>query len=456
MVNRIVVGVLLLGLSAAVVLSAQSGHTQAQSLESPRALSTQAESVQDRSPPESGPTRTGDARPRRLAVFVDGERDDLAFAEALLAAIAREREDIIVRRGDDPGGERDAGDNSPGAASPDGVSAGDAPPPDTLDSIARTLNTDAWLRLTLGLEDGMLSVEFAAHDLLTGVRSSGSYATPAAQIREFQHRAWLPILDELESIAAPREQAGTLRVRAEPGTSVQVDAQPSREVTESGELVYELPVPGTYRIRASRPGTWPAEQSVSLEEHRLLDLDLERAPRFAGQISLYNAQFPELGVLFFPRRRSFFLGAGVTSFALGYALRDVRDEDDPRGVAVSVPLTTLSLSIGSYLAGPERQTRAYLGLQPFMRISHHDGLAFEALAPVGVAAQLGLEYRPFRRGGLFLEWLPTAYPTNRVEELLEHSRESGGTLSVGTGIVYAELVLLRLGYRHHFSAGDGR
>ncbi len=426
MVNRVAATALMLAFLSPVMLLAESGGAAG-----PMA------------PPGEELGDLSDERPRRLAVFVGGDGHDLAFAESLLAAVARSRDDLVVRRGEEWR---------------DDLAAEGLPADDELAAAARMLNTDAWLRLVLDLDGDALAVDFVVEDLLTGVRRSGSYRTPSGQIREFQHRAWVPILDAIESVVVAREEAGTLRVRGEPGTAVRVDDEPARGIPESGEITYTLPVPGTYRIRAVRPGSWPAEERVVLEAHRELDFFLDPAPRFAGQFSLYNAQFPELGVMFFPGRRSFFLGAGVTSFALGYALRDVRDpgEGEPTGVAVSLPLTSLSLSAGGFFGGPEQQTRAYLGVQPFVRVTHYDGLGLEPFAPLGVSAQLGLEYRPFRRGGLFLEWLPTAYPTPRVDELLEYSRRTGGTLAVGTGHVYAELLLVRLGYRHYFSVPSGR
>lgn len=364
-----------------------------------------------------------DERPRRLVVIVEGEGENLVYGESLVAALARERSDVIVRR----------------------LSADELP-----ESGMDGLDADAWLRVTFSLEGDTLSIDFEGYDILTDTRVSDSYSTPSAQIREFQSRAWQPIVSTLDRFAVPRSRAGTLRVRGSEGMEIQVDVQSPVTLDSSGTADFQLPVPGTYTVSASRRGYWSQERSVSLDRFQEIEVALDPAPHFAAQFSLFNMQFPEIGTRWFPGRRSFYLGTGITSFAIGYALREDFDGDGDVDVRVSVPLTVFSLSAGSYLRGIDHSTRPYIGVQPFVRVVHGEDRVFEEFAPVGASAQIGLEYRPFPRGGIFLEWLPTIYPTDRVNELLEVSQRTGGSLAVGSERIFAELLLIRFGYRQLF------
>ncbi len=385
-----------------------------------------------------------DLRPRRLLVVVHSFDSDPTLArvmrESLVSALSSAANGMLVRTADH-------GETGP---YPDPAQLIDAPRVQ-LEALARGHTADAYITVQLQRETPqLLRVFWRVGDVLQSVDRRGEYRTPLIGPRELHTRAWIPVLEAAREQIPPRDEAITLRLQGVPETKISIAPDTHLELDGDGRGEASLRVPGEYVVAARRPGYRDVTERIRLESATELQLEQQRKPVAYAQASLFNTQFPEFAAGWMPGRGELHLGGFVSFFQFGFALRERGDTGDQTRLAVSLPLTHVGLSAGYRFGTDQHRTRPFAGLQPFIRVSNDNGLAFESNAAFGAALNLGLEYRLFDPGVAFLEWLPTAYPTAGKVSNEDFYDGDPGTMTVSLDGLFLELTLIRLGYRHRF------
>lgn len=402
--------------------------------------------VHSQQTPAAGSVAGGisDPRPRRIVVYVSSPDEVAAslnvLGESAVSVLAGSGNQVLVRL---------AGQSALDPVRRRGGFA--ALEYDQLEQLTRNFGGDAYLMLDLRTDNpGIMDVRWRIGDLLQAVEYNAEYRTPLVSARDLEARAWLPVVEAVQQIVLARDQVVTLRLRGVPMTHILIHPSIRFDIDETGEAALRLPVPGEYTIESQRAGYRSQTQFISLQAATTVNLDQIRRPIAFVQASLFNAQFPELSVGFMPNRGRAYFGVFVTFFQFGLALREQGTQGEQSGFSVSVPLTHLGLSAGYLFGRDQHRTRAYLGLQPFLRLAGGDEITLEDDAAFGAALNLGLEYRVAGNGSVFFEWTPIAYPIDGREAGEELYQGNPGTVVVPLDRALLELTLMRVGYRHRF------
>ena len=155
--------------------------------------------------------------------------------------------------------------------------------------------------------------------------------------------------------AAPVKDAGraALVVRALPGTVVTLTkgAKGRATVGADGSARLEVPAPLVCELRAAKSGYLPVRQAVYVRGDRDLVIGQEPAPRLSIDASMLMA-WPGVAVLWAPVPEWFFVRAGLTTYLLGFVMR----ED---AVFTTDPFSTLDVLAGVYLNTADNAVRFY-------------------------------------------------------------------------------------------------
>jgi hypothetical protein len=242
-------------------------------------------------------------------------------------------------------------------------------------------------------------------------------------------RAYPPLRADSEGLFDGPTSA-RLSIHARPGSTVKVAGGPEVTIGDDGITAVTLAAPAEYSLRATAPGFSPATQRVYVASDRDVTLPQDPGARWAVEGALADMADPGLSLSWFIVPDSVFVGLGATTYSFALALS--QDE-----VFLSLPLTSAYLRMGFYLGQADSTFRVYTAIAQFFRIIH---------APVYFV--LGAEIARTYRGGFFLEYTPTIYPT-RLPNLF---RASLGAYDIPPGWVFTpdaalNLLTFRVGYR---------
>ena len=356
--------------------------------------------------------------PRRLLLVVAGQgnaglspRELTLASRSLLLALQSGRQDLVLV---EP------------AREPGSTSDGD------LSRLAGESGADCWILVEISDSAAQSALRVRSFDVLSSSivvdRTIRRTTDAGLSVASLPNERWEDVLALLSGAyppraaeAAPVKDAGraALVVRALPGTVVTLTkgAKGRATVGADGSARLEVPAPLVCELRAAKSGYLPVRQAVYVRGDRDLVIGQEPAPRLSIDASMLMA-WPGVAVLWAPVPEWFFVRAGLTTYLLGFVMR----ED---AVFTTDPFSTLDVLAGVYLNTADNPVRFYAGAGGFVRFVHAPNMLFgvDPLAPVGLQAVIGAETRLGPSAKFFLEIEPMLYAT-RYPLLLLSTQDS--------------------------------
>jgi hypothetical protein len=179
------------------------------------------------------------------------------------------------------------------------------------------------------------------------------------------------------------------------------------KVGADGSASIQLASPAPYTLRAAAGGYVPSMMSLYLDGQTEITLPQTRSPWLKLDGAFLDGFFPGVAATFALPSLPLFARVGFTTFRAGLA---VNAGDN---LAVSLPLSQLTLLLGIYLTPEDSPTRFYVGVGPLLRVSLPPGGNFtiDQLLPFGVQAVGGVEFPIAGKLRTFIEYAPTGYYT---------------------------------------------
>ena len=306
---------------------------------------------------------------------------------------------------------------------------GDAVPADDQQktSITEDIGADSWLHVVAGGDFELISIQARCLDLLNGIIAfelnlekeilRGTRELGLLMWNEVQESA----ADYFDKALNMENRIGDLTFQTLPGTRITGVARRSLKASESGTATAEVPLPATLQFRASKPGYWPVEGYIYMDQpEKTVVLDQKPGVRVALDFYLNNFNFPGFDLTYFLVPETLFAKTGILTYLAGFVLGG----DEERDVYVSISLSHYNLSLGFYLNAPDRYVRPYFAAGVFWRIITARGYwGFEPIAPFGFQPILGFEYSRQPRYKLFFEYAPMVHWTGSDLDT-DHFRES--------------------------------
>ena len=321
-----------------------------------------------------------------------------------------------------------------GAPTP--IDYGSRPFPSSLEDrnkVARQEGADCWLIVTISGR-GSPSIALLSYDLLYNIKSLDftAHRSEAFSMLDAYRERWddvVPAITKkyppLVSRAYSRGPPGavTLTIRAVPGTVISGLSPKPLAVGADGTASIELPSPAPYSFRAVARGYVPSRTSIYLDGRTDLPLEQAPSPWLRLDAAFLDGFFPGLSANFSLPSLPFFARVGFTSFRAGIAV----NQDQ---IVASLPLSQITLLLGSYLSPEDSGTRWYVGAGPLLRISFPHGaqnFTIDTLLPWGVQAVAGVEFRLGGRFRTFIEYAPSGYYTPEPDLFLLSFGQNSGT-----------------------------
>jgi len=260
--------------------------------------------------------------------------------------------------------------------------------------------------------DGARS-DWSILDPLSGrTLAEGTVEGPSPTERDLAEFWWLPVVDAAEA-ALPLVSGTMVRIEALPGSIVSgLDTKPVK-VPETGVVELPLRIPGTYEWRAVADGMYPERgYLVAMEQGVSLVIPHRELRRFAVEMGLYMAQFPDLLLTWRFASDYLFVRAGLTQFLAGLYFVDSSFEEGSPPLYISMPLLQPGFGAGTYFLPSDSTVRPYIASSAFARLLVAKGfpVQLDPIAPLGLSALAGAEWRAMDRAGFFFELGFTVYP----------------------------------------------
>ena len=300
---------------------------------------------------------------------------------------------------------------------------------------AREAGADCWLLLRVAGLRGSPSLSVVAYDLLYNIKSLdfGASRSEAFSMLDIYRERWddivpavvkkfPPLVSRAYSRGPPA--AVTLTLHAVPGTVITGLSPKALVVGPDGTASLELPSPAPYAFRATAWGYVPSQMRMYLDGPTEVTVDQVRSPWLRLDAAFLDGLFPGASASFSIPSLPFFVRLGFTTFRAGIA---VNNQDQ---VLASIPLSQVTLLLGSYTGPEDRPARGYLGAGPLLRISLPPGAQFftiDQLLPWGVQVVAGAEFQLAARLRVFVEYAPSGYSTPEPALFLASFGKDGGT-----------------------------
>ena len=296
--------------------------------------------------------------------------------------------------------------------------------PETQDGrmgVCREMRAEGWLWIGLSGENTAPVLIVSAFNAVSGVSvlEHSFKRDRSLSLQEMVEEKWPEIVPavaaafgSLDSSLSPRveSKAATLTLRALPGTLITGLPGPPLTVGDDGAAVASLTTPGVYSPRAELSGYSPASLNVYLVSEREVSFSQEPGSRWAFDLSFFNSMFPGGNAAFFIIQNWIFAKFEAMTYLFGLAL-------DSNNMIFTIPLFNFGLGFGSYLAPEDFALRPYIFAGGFLRLSWLAGYApgIEPLSPGGISLDIGVEFPVFKKGCLFIEYVPMLYFTQNLE-----------------------------------------
>jgi len=282
-------------------------------------------------------------------------------------------------------------------------------------TAAETAGADSWLQVTVRGDFKKAVVQARCLDLLNGI--TAFELEEEKEIIRGTRDLGLEFWNEVEeAVSAYFEQAlnmenttGELSLQAVAGTRIRGIGPKRLKTTDAGVATAEVPLPSTLRYRATRPGYWPVEGQIYVDQPQK-QIVIEQTPgsRAAVEIYLHNFSFPGFDFSVYLIPDMVYARAGILTYLFGFVL----EGDDEDELFVSYSLNHYNISLGFYLNAPDRYFRPYFSAGAFWRIIATRGFwGLEPIAPFGMQPVLGFEYSRQPRYKLYFEFAPMVHWT---------------------------------------------
>ncbi len=287
----------------------------------------------------------------------------------------------------------------------------------------------SWLyvEVTGSMED--VGARASSYDILRdrGQAHLGDGAERAVPFRLVDRLYWQPLTESMYVWNDPVTRRVGVTVNAPPGSTIHGLTDEAVPVGPAGEVVIHVENPATYTARAERTEHFPAAETFYVGYDSVaIDLDPIPVSTWGVDLSLNGLQFLGARGTYYPVPARVFVRAGITSYAVGVYLISSRSETETPELFEFNPMTLLSAQAGGYLNAPERRIRPYGGAGAFLRVRHDgDKNGLDSVAPFGLSATIGVEYAPFLRVRLFLEYEPLVYLPGSVDDFIVVSFPQG-------------------------------
>jgi hypothetical protein len=262
-------------------------------------------------------------------------------------------------------------------------------------------------------EGGSTRSSWTVLDPLSGrTLAEGTVEGPDPTERDLAEFWWLPVVDAAEK-ALPAVSRTLVRIEALPGTRISGLGPDTVVVPESGVAELALRIPGTYKWRAESTGAYPESgHLVAMEQGISLVIPRRELRSFALESGLYMAQFPDLWFSWRLISDYLLVRAGLTQFLAGLYFVDASSDLPAPPLFMSLPLVQPGLGLGAYFLPPDATLRPYLSSAVFTRLLVAKGfpVQLDRVAPFGITAMAGAEWKVFGHTGIFLELGMTLYP----------------------------------------------
>jgi len=289
-------------------------------------------------------------------------------------------------------------------------------------TVAEDVGADSWLYVTVGGDFASADVQVRCLDLLNGIIAFelDLQKEILRGTRELEMLFWNEVEEAtreyFERALNLENRIGDLTFQALPGTRIQGVGRRPMKTAEDGTAVAEVALPSTIPFRATKPGYWPVEGQVYMDQPEK-SVVLEQTPgdRIALDFYLNNFNFPGFDFTFFLVPEMVFAKTGILTYLIGFVLEGGGYSDSE--VFVSYSLNHYNLAVGFYLNAPDRYFRPYFSAGVFWRIITARGYwGFEPIAPFGLQPILGFEYSRRHRYKLFFEYAPMVYWTGNSDD----------------------------------------
>jgi hypothetical protein len=280
---------------------------------------------------------------------------------------------------------------------------------------AEQRKADCWLEVVVSGNTDVLQIQVRSLDMLSGqlVLDETLEKELRRGIRDLQRLFWAdvtaPLADYYSTAFSKDVSEGTLVFEALPGTRIGGSAWKKLQVDAEGQTSVQVPLPATLPYRATKPGYWPVEGEIYMDQTRkVLALEQERGVRFALDVYLQNLSYPGFDFMYFFVPDTVFARIGFLTYLLGIVFDDREDSRD--SIFVSHSLNNIVLSAGTYLNAPDRVFRPYLAAGCLLRLVTAKGYwGLEPIAPLALQPVFGLEYGRSPRFKLYAEYAPYIY-----------------------------------------------
>ena len=283
------------------------------------------------------------------------------------------------------------------------------------------------------------------------VLASGTITGPSPTPRELAEYWWIPLTESAEG-ALPRVKKTLVRVSAAPGTTISGLGKEPIVMPEEGFVDLPLRVPVTLPWRAVAAGAYPESGFfAALEQGQSLKIPRRPLRPWTIEAGVTMLSFPEIWAHRSFGEDRYFLRFGLAQYLLGlYLVNEEVGQETPPPL-ISLPMVIPGLGIGMYFLPSDTYVRPYGHASAFARILLLRGaFGFDTVAPVGLSAFLGAEWRAFPRTAVFAETGAAFYPFCDGF-LMAASRGGQGNdgpyLSLFGARWYFEAPLLRFGAR---------
>jgi hypothetical protein len=288
-------------------------------------------------------------------------------------------------------------------------------------AVAESIGADSWLYVAVGGDLETAHLEARCLDLLNGIIAFelDLEKETIRGTRELGLLFWHEVEEEVrnyfEQALNIENTIGDLTFQAVPGTRIRGLGSGRLKAEENGSATAQVPLPSTTRFRATRPGYWPVEGQIYMDQPEKTVI-LEQAPGSRASVDFYlnNCNFPGFDFNFFLLPDMVFVRAGILTHLFGFVL-----EEEERDFFVSYTLSRFNLGGGIFLNAPDRFVRPYLSAGAFWRIITARGYwGLEPISPFGMQPIFGCEYSRQSRYKLFLEYAPMVYWTGDRDSTL--------------------------------------
>ena len=288
-------------------------------------------------------------------------------------------------------------------------------------AVAERVGADSWLYVAVGGDFETAHLEARCLDLLNGIIAFelDLEKETIRGTRELGLLFWHEVQEEVRSYFERalniENTTGDLTFQAVPGTRIRGVGRKRLKTEEDGVATAQVPLPSTTRFRATRPGYWPVEGQIYMDQPEKTVV-LEQAPGSRASLDFYlnNGNFPGFDFNFFLLPDMVFVRAGILTHLFGFVL-----EEEERDFFVSYTLSRFNLGGGIFLNAPDRFFRPYFAAGAFLRIITARGYwGLEPISPFGIQPIFGFEYSRQSRYKLFVEYAPMAYWTGDLDSTL--------------------------------------